>query len=276
MLDLSLGALTRKRRNRRSCEFVPIDLCCLCSPGENRARFSSRLHRFVTSKASQSKCPRKCVLPRGQQVGHVRLCQVKDKKEEKKEQAGPVVPKDTAVFAIAHIYASFNDTFVVGIPCASQNRSLSLLAMTYRKLGSADYSFPGLPCHTARDGPVWPRDDRAHHGRHDGEARPRRVLAVRGDAGGSAGGRAVPQARGDGRARATAVCAVLCADKPMHVADVCVSATGGVRTKTPGPGAQSALRALARNGLQIGRIEDVTPIPHDCTRRRGGRRGRRL
>ena len=53
-------------------------------------------------------------------------------------------------------------------------------------------------------------------------------------------------------------------------------ATGGVRTKTPGPGAQSALRALARNGLKIGRIEDVTPIPHDKTRRKGGRRGRRL
>ena len=51
---------------------------------------------------------------------------------------------------------------------------------------------------------------------------------------------------------------------------------GGVYTKTPGPGAQSALRALARHGLKIGRIEDVTPIPTDCTRRKGGRRGRRL
>lgn len=53
-------------------------------------------------------------------------------------------------------------------------------------------------------------------------------------------------------------------------------ATGGSGTKTPGPGAQSALRALARSGLKIGRIEDVTPIPTDCTRRKGGRRGRRL
>jgi ribosomal protein S11 len=53
-------------------------------------------------------------------------------------------------------------------------------------------------------------------------------------------------------------------------------ATGGNRTKTPGPGAQSALRALARAGMKIGRIEDVTPIPHDSTRRKGGRRGRRL
>lgn len=31
-------------------------------------------------------------------------------------------------------------------------------------------------------------------------------------------------------------------------------ATGGNRTKTPGPGAQSALRALARAGMKIGRI----------------------
>jgi hypothetical protein len=51
---------------------------------------------------------------------------------------------------------------------------------------------------------------------------------------------------------------------------------GGVGVKTPGPGAQSAIRALARNGLKIGRIEDVTPIPTDSTRRKGGRRGRRL
>ena len=53
-------------------------------------------------------------------------------------------------------------------------------------------------------------------------------------------------------------------------------ATGGNGTKTPGPGAQSALRALARSGMKIGRIEDVTPTPSDSTRRKGGRRGRRL
>lgn len=50
----------------------------------------------------------------------------------------------------------------------------------------------------------------------------------------------------------------------------------GNSTKTPGPGAQSALRALARSGMKIGRIEDVTPTPSDSTRRKGGRRGRRL
>ena len=51
---------------------------------------------------------------------------------------------------------------------------------------------------------------------------------------------------------------------------------GGSNTRALGPGAQTALRALARLGLKIGRIEDVTPIPTDSTRKAGGRRGRRL
>ena len=37
----------------------------------------------------------------------------------------------------------------------------------------------------------------------------------------------------------------------MHVK---LRATGGNKTKTPGPGAQSALRAVARSGMKIGRI----------------------
>ena len=55
-----------------------------------------------------------------------------------------------------------------------------------------------------------------------------------------------------------------------------VRGRGGIDSRTPGPGAQAAMRALARLGLRIGRIEDVTPIPTDGTRRKGGRRGRRL
>jgi small subunit ribosomal protein S11 len=45
-----------------------------------------------------------------------------------------------------------------------------------------------------------------------------------------------------------------------------VRGPGGNRQKNPGPGAQATIRALARAGLEIGRIEDVTPIPHDGTR----------
>jgi small subunit ribosomal protein S11 len=44
----------------------------------------------------------------------------------------------------------------------------------------------------------------------------------------------------------------------------------------PGPGAQAAIRALSRRGLRIGIIEDVTPIPHDGCRKKGGKRGRRV
>lgn len=55
-----------------------------------------------------------------------------------------------------------------------------------------------------------------------------------------------------------------------------VRAPGGYGPKTPGPGAQAAIRALARAGFVIGRIEDVTPLPHDSIRKPGGRRGRRV
>jgi small subunit ribosomal protein S11 len=55
-----------------------------------------------------------------------------------------------------------------------------------------------------------------------------------------------------------------------------IRAPGGHKKKMPGQGAQPAIRALVRAGLKIGRIEDVTPIPHDTTRKPGGRRGRRV
>jgi small subunit ribosomal protein S11 len=45
---------------------------------------------------------------------------------------------------------------------------------------------------------------------------------------------------------------------------------------SPGPGAQAAVRALSRMGLKIGIIQDVTPVPHDGCRKKGGRRGRRV
>ena len=45
-----------------------------------------------------------------------------------------------------------------------------------------------------------------------------------------------------------------------------VRGPGGNQQTNPGPGAQATIRALARVGLEIGRIEDVTPTPHDGTR----------
>jgi small subunit ribosomal protein S11 len=52
-----------------------------------------------------------------------------------------------------------------------------------------------------------------------------------------------------------------------------VRGPGGNRQKSPGPGAQATIRALARAGLEIGRIEDVTPIPHDGSRAPKGKSG---
>ncbi len=54
-----------------------------------------------------------------------------------------------------------------------------------------------------------------------------------------------------------------------------VRAPGGHLSKIPGRGAQPAIRALIRAGLNVIAIEDVTPIPHDTTTRPGGRKGRR-
>ncbi len=65
-------------------------------------------------------------------------------------------------------------------------------------------------------------------------------------------------------------------DKGIKYLYVRIRAPGGIKSKTPGPGTQAALRALARSGLNIVHIQEVTPLPHDGCRRKGGRRGRRM
>ena len=55
-----------------------------------------------------------------------------------------------------------------------------------------------------------------------------------------------------------------------------VRAPGGNKSASPGPGAMAAVRALTRAGLKIGRIEDVTPVPHDGTQKKGGTCGNSL
>ena len=65
-------------------------------------------------------------------------------------------------------------------------------------------------------------------------------------------------------------------EKGINSVDVRIRGQGGNKSGTPGRGAQAAIRALVRSGLRIGKIEDVTPIPHDGCRKKGGRRGRRI
>ena len=75
--------------------------------------------------------------------------------------------------------------------------------------------------------------------------------------------------------QAAQYCAKIAKDRGITAVHIKVRAKGGSYSQTPGPGAQAAIRAIARAGFKIGRIEDVTPIPHDGTRPKGGRRGRR-
>ena len=66
-------------------------------------------------------------------------------------------------------------------------------------------------------------------------------------------------------------------DKGINGVHVKIKAPGGHNgPNNPGPGAQAAIRALSRMGLRIGIIEDVTPLPHDGCRKKGGKRGRRV
>merc|ERR1719223_1790759 len=136
-------------------------------------------------------------------------------------QLGPQVREGEEVFGVAHIFASFNDTFVHVTDISGRE--------TFTRVTG------GMKVKADRD-----------------EASPYAAMLAAQDA------------------------AAKAKDLGVTAVHVKIRATGGNRTKTPGPGAQSALRALARAGLKIGRIEDVTPIPTDSTRRKGSRRGRRL
>jgi small subunit ribosomal protein S14e len=148
-------------------------------------------------------------------------------------------------FAVAHIFASFNDTFVVS------QQLLPLIVFPIKAMFPLLFSHQHITDLSGREtltritGGMKVKADRD-------EASPYAAMLAAMDAA--------------ARAKELGVTAI-------HVK---IRATGGNRSKTPGPGAQSALRALARAGLKIGRIEDVTPIPTDSTRRKGSRRGRRL
>lgn len=66
-------------------------------------------------------------------------------------------------------------------------------------------------------------------------------------------------------------------EKGVNAIHVKVRAPGGHNgPSSAGPGAQAAIRALSRVGLKIGNIEEVTTVPHDRCRKKGGRRGRRV
>ncbi len=143
-------------------------------------------------------------------------------KEQEEIILGPKnVKEGENVFGVAHIFASFNDTFVHVTDVSGRETIVRVTG--------------GMKVKADRD-----------------EASPYAAMLAAQDV------------------------VVRCKECGITALHIKLRATGGNRTKTPGPGAQAALRALARAGMKIGRIEDVTPIPTDTTRRKGGRRGRRL
>ncbi|KAG2226658.1 hypothetical protein INT45_001005 [Circinella minor] len=144
-----------------------------------------------------------------------------NKKPTETVTLGPQVREGELVFGVAHIFASFNDTFV-HVTDLSGRETISRVTGGMKVKADRDESSPYAAMLAAQD------------------------------------------------------VATKCKELGINAVHVKIRATGGTGTKTPGPGGQSALRALARSGLRIGRIEDVTPIPTDSTRRKGGRRGRRL
>ncbi|CAJ0560134.1 unnamed protein product, partial [Mesorhabditis spiculigera] len=166
-------------------------------------------------------------LPRRSRTGRPRRKKMaparkgKTKEEQPVVALGPQAREGENVFGVAHIYASFNDTFV-HVTDISGRETIVRVTGGMKVKADRDESSPYAAMLAAQD------------------------VSER------------------------------CKQLGINALHIKIRATGGTRTKSPGPGAQSALRALARSGIKIGRIEDVTPIPSDSTRRKGGHRGRRL
>uniref|UniRef100_A0A2P2LKM3 Uncharacterized protein MANES_15G121200 n=1 Tax=Rhizophora mucronata TaxID=61149 RepID=A0A2P2LKM3_RHIMU len=112
---------------------------------------------------------------------------------------GPQVREGEHVFGVAHIFASFNDTFI-HVTDLSGRETLVRITGGMKVKADRDESSPYAAMLAAQD------------------------VAQR------------------------------CKELGITALHIKLRATGGNKTKTPGPGAQSALRALARSGMRIGRI----------------------
>lgn len=96
----------------------------------------------------------------------------------------------------------------------------------------------------------------------------------------ASGGMIVKSDREEGRPYAAMQAAVrvvnVLKEKGIYPTCIKIRAPGGNKSKIPGAGAQAVVRTIARMGVRIQKIEDVTPIPTDSMRKKGGRRGRRV
>ncbi len=64
-------------------------------------------------------------------------------------------------------------------------------------------------------------------------------------------------------------------EKGIDSVHVRVRAKGGIRPRNPGQGAEASIRSLTRNGIRILSIENVTPVPHDGTRKKKKHRSKK-
>jgi small subunit ribosomal protein S11 len=69
-----------------------------------------------------------------------------------------------------------------------------------------------------------------------------------------------------GSRKSTPFAAQIAADKAGRAAQECGVKNLEVRIKGPGPGRESAVRALNNAGFKITSISDVTPVPHNGCR----------
>ena len=69
-----------------------------------------------------------------------------------------------------------------------------------------------------------------------------------------------------GSRKSTPFAAQVAAERAGRAAQECGVKNIEVRIRGPGPGRESAVRALNAIGLKIGSIADVTPIPHNGCR----------
>ena len=69
-----------------------------------------------------------------------------------------------------------------------------------------------------------------------------------------------------GSRKSTPFAAQVAAERCGRAAQECGVKNIEVRIKGPGPGRESAVRALNAIGLKIGSIADVTPVPHNGCR----------
>ena len=69
-----------------------------------------------------------------------------------------------------------------------------------------------------------------------------------------------------GSRKSTPFAAQMAAERAGRAAQECGVKNIEVRIKGPGPGRESAVRALNALGLKIGSIADVTPVPHNGCR----------